>query len=104
MLEYPQAMALPTLNFIHAEEITSISRVGSVAVASLVVSLLLVPVYTKYAFRHQWWKRQRSNAVTGEQAPVFKKLHAEKHKRNIPTMGGLVPIAAITIVTVLFNL
>ena len=95
---------IPTINFIHAQEITSLSRIGSLAFGSFVLSMLLTPAYTKMAFKYKLWKQPRETSITGETASVYKKLHAAKHKRNIPTMGGAVTILAIAVVTLLFNL
>jgi phospho-N-acetylmuramoyl-pentapeptide-transferase len=95
---------LPTINFIHAQEITSLSRIGVLAFGSFVLSMLLTPVYTRLAFKHKLWKQQRTDAVTGEKAPVYAKLHAAKHKLHVPTMGGAVTIVAILIITLVFNL
>src|SRR6266566_3762424 len=94
---------LPTINFIHAREITSLSRIGVLAFGGLGLSLLLVPVYTRLAFKYKLWKQPREDAITGEKAPIYQKLHAAKHKRNIPTMGAVPFIIAIGVVTVLFN-
>lgn len=71
---------------------------------SFVVSMLLTPVYTTIAFRGEWWKKQRSTAWSGEEASVYKKLHAEKHKRNIPTMAGVIFVVSVFLVTMLLNL
>jgi phospho-N-acetylmuramoyl-pentapeptide-transferase len=92
------------MTFVHEAEIISLSRVLFVGFASFALSMLLTPLYTRVAYRYQWWKRIRDTATTGEKAPIFHKLHAAKHKRNIPTMGGLVIIASVVIVTVLLNL
>jgi len=95
---------IPSINFIHAQEITSISRIASLALGALVLSLVLTPIYTRMAFKYEWWKKIRSNATTGEAAPVFHKLHEAKHKRNIPTMGGIVIIVTVAVITLIFNL
>ncbi len=95
---------LPTINFIHEKEITSLSRIAILAFGSFVLSMVLTPVYTRLAFKYKFWKQQRTEAVTGEKAPIYAKLHAAKHKGNIPTMGGAVTIVAIAVVTLLFNL
>jgi phospho-N-acetylmuramoyl-pentapeptide-transferase len=94
---------LPTINFIHAQEITSLSRIGILAFGSFLLSMALTPVYTRLAFRYKLWKQQRTDAVTGEQAPIYAKLHAAKHRGNIPTMGGVVIIVTIGVITLLFN-
>lgn len=71
---------------------------------SFVLSMLITPLYTKIAYSHEWWKRQRTDAWSGGKALVYQKLHAAKHKRNIPTMAGLIFVASITLVTLVANL
>ncbi len=68
------------------------------------LSMLLTPVYTWFAFKYQWWKKPRVDTVSGEKAAVYQKMHAEKHKRNIPTMAGVIGLLALAVVTVSFNL
>jgi phospho-N-acetylmuramoyl-pentapeptide-transferase len=68
------------------------------------VSMIVTPLYTTLAYRGQWWKKPRTSAVTGEKAKIFTKLHAEKHKRLIPTMAGVIIVFAVCVVTILFNL
>ena len=92
------------MQFVNEADIVSLSRILFLGFLGFGVSMLLTPIYTKLAYRYKWWKQVRDTATTGEKAPIFHKLHAAKHRRNIPTMGGLVIIAAIVIVTLLFNL
>ncbi len=73
------------------------------SVAAFLLAMFLTPIYTFLAYRYKFWKRQRSTSTTGEKLEVFTKLHADKFKRNIPTMAGLVFVVAISVVT-LFNL
>jgi phospho-N-acetylmuramoyl-pentapeptide-transferase len=95
---------IPTINFVHAQQVTSLSRIGSLAFGAFALSMLLTPIYTRLAYKYQWWKKVRDTATTGEKAPIFYKLHAAKHKRNIPTMAGMIMIVAISVVTLVFNL
>jgi len=67
-------------------------------------SMSLTPFYTTIAYKYEWWKRQRTEAMGGIKAPVYAKLHAAKHKRNIPNMAGIVFIMAVAIVTLVANL
>lgn len=67
------------------------------------IAIALTPIYTYFAFKFQLWKKMRDTATTGEKATVFAKLHAAKHKRNIPTMAGIIMVIAISIVTLLSN-
>ncbi len=92
------------MQFVNEADIVSLSRILFLGFLGFAVSMLLTPVYTKLAYRYKWWKQVRDTATTGEKAPIFHKLHAAKHRRNIPTMGGLVIIVAIVLVTLVFNL
>lgn len=74
------------------------------SVGAFILAMLLTPVYTFLAYRYKFWKKQRSTSTTGEKLEVFTKLHANKFKRNIPTMAGIIGIVSIAIVTVWFNL
>lgn len=74
------------------------------SVLAFLVAMFLTPVYTYVAYRFKFWKKQRSTSTTGEQLKVFNKLHAEKFKRNIPTMAGVVFVVAVAAVTLVFNL
>lgn len=71
---------------------------------SFAVSMILTPLYTTLAYKGEWWKRQRTDAWSGGKATVYAKLHAAKHKRNIPTMAGVVFITSTALVTLFLNL
>ena len=74
------------------------------SVGSFFLSMLLTPVYTHLAYKYKFWKKQRTTSTTGEKLTVFNKLHAEKFKRNIPTMAGIIFVISTAVVTVVFNL
>src|SRR5690606_33586766 len=69
----------------------------------LALATLITPIYTTLAYRYKFWKKPRNNAITGEKASVFSRLHAAKHKRNIPTMAGVITLLAVAVVTIGFN-
>jgi phospho-N-acetylmuramoyl-pentapeptide-transferase len=79
-------------------------KIFALSFGSFLVAMLLTPVYTYFAYKYRFWKRPRTASTTGEELTVFNKLHEAKHKRNIPTMAGIITVAAIVIVTLLFNL
>ena len=79
-------------------------RTFLLSVAAFTLAMILTPVYTFVAYRYKFWKRQRTESTTGEKLTIFNKLHANKFKRNIPTMAGLVFVLAIVSVTFFFNL
>src|ERR1700759_2327469 len=95
-------MAFP-ITFVHAKAITSLTRPVSLAVGSFILSMALTPVYTRLAYKYEWWKKARTHATTGEKAPIVHQLQAAKHRRNFPTMAGIVTIVAVTVITVAFN-
>lgn len=74
------------------------------ALAGFLLSMILTPVYTFFAYKYRFWKKQKKTTVDGGALPVMTKLHAHKFKRSFPTMAGLVGVVAITIVTWIFNL
>ncbi len=89
-------MNIPTIT----EELT---HTFLLSVAAFLLAMFMTPIYTYFAYKYKFWKKQRSTSTTGEKLEVFTKLHANKFKRNIPTMAGLIFIVAITLVT-MFNL
>jgi phospho-N-acetylmuramoyl-pentapeptide-transferase len=83
---------------------STIARVLLLGCLSFSLSMLITPLYTTLAYRGQWWKKQRTDAWSGGKATVYAKLHAAKHKRNIPTMAGIIFVVSVALVTLGFNL
>lgn len=86
---------------------TELIVIFGLSALSFILSMFLTPIFTHFAYKYQWWKKIRNNAWIGgekEKAPVFYKLHKEKHKRNIPTMAGVVIWGTVAIITLIFNL
>lgn len=77
----------------------NLMRILTLGFYSFLLSMLITPLYTSIAYKREWWKQQRTEAWSGGKAAVYQKLHAAKHKRNIPTMAGLIFVAAIGLVT-----
>lgn len=102
MPSYPTIHLHDTLYF--ALSTSTVVHMLLLGFLSFLLSMALTPLYTTVAYRWQWWKKPRTDAWSGGKAAVYSKIHAAKHKRNIPTMGGLVFILAIAIVTLLANL
>lgn len=91
-----------TINLI--VETNTVMRILLIACISFLVSMLITPIYTTVAYKWQLWKRQRTESRAGEEASVYANLHAEKHKRNIPTMAGVVFVLSVAVVTLTSNL
>lgn len=77
-----------------------IIRVLGYGAIGLLFAMAITPIYTNIAYKYRWWKKPRNEATTGEKATLYTKMHSEKHKRNIPTMAGLITIFTIAAVTV----
>lgn len=82
----------------------SLIHIFILGLLSFVLSMALTPLYTTLAYEYKWWKKPRTEAWSGGQATVYNKLHAAKHKRHIPTMGGIIFVVAITLITLLGNI
>lgn len=89
------------LNNVHIHDL---SETFLLSVGAFLLAMLLTPLYTSLAYKYKFWKKQRTTSTTGEKLEVFTKLHANKFKRTIPTMAGLIGIITIFVVTILFNL
>ena len=74
------------------------------AVAGFLFSMFLTPIYTHFAYKYKFWKKQKKTTVDGEALPIMTKLHAHKFKHVFPTMAGLIGVIAVTAVTWIFNL
>lgn len=71
---------------------------------SFVLAIAATPFLTDLLYANKVWKKARDTSITGEKAPVFAKLHAEKHRRHVPTMAGVLIWGIVAVVTLIFNL
>lgn len=74
------------------------------ALAGFAFSMFFTPIYTHFAYKYKFWKKQKQTTVDGKSLPVMSKLHAHKFEHVFPTMAGLIGVLAVTIVTCVFNL
>lgn len=93
-----------TDTFTLAVQNSTLIRILLLGFLGFLVSMAITPLYTTLAYKGQWWKKQRTDSWNGGAASVYQKLHAEKHKRLIPTMAGLVFVISIAGVTFGANL
>ena len=91
-----------TINF--AVQTSTLVRILLLGFLGFALAMALTPFYTTIAYKYEWWKKQRTDAWSGGKATVYAKLHAAKHKRNIPTMAGIVFVLAVLLVTLTLNL
>jgi len=79
-------------------------RLLLLAFLAFFVYMLVTPIYTHFAYKYKWWKKQRTMAWSGGEATVYNKLHAEKHKKSIPTMAGMIFIVVISVIVLVYDL
>lgn len=89
---------------LHAVFTQDLTGAFILSVVAFILAMALTPLYTYLAYRYKFWKKQRMTSTTGENLEVFTKLHAEKFKRNIPTMAGVIGIVSIAVITFTLNL
>ena len=95
----------PTSDVLHLViQDSTLLRILGLGFLGFLLSMILTPLYTTVAYKREWWKRQRTDSWSGGTAAVYSKLHAEKHKRHIPTMAGLIFVTSIALVTLICNL
>ena len=73
------------------------------ALGAFLLAMFLTPIYTYFAYKNKWWKKQKKETLDGKELPVMTKLHAHKFKRAFPTMAGIVGVVTVTIVTYICN-
>lgn len=81
-----------------------VTQIFLLSAGAFLLAMFLTPFYTFLAYRYRFWKKQRSTSTNGELLHVFTKLHADKFKRNIPTMAGVIGVVTIAVITFVFNL
>jgi phospho-N-acetylmuramoyl-pentapeptide-transferase len=91
-------------SIISPDLIGNLTSVFLMAAASFCLTMALTPVYTFFAYKYKLWKAPGTIAAAGEEAPLLTKLHAAKHRRNIPMMAGIVFVVVISLLTLAFNL
>lgn len=83
--------------------IPQIIKLFGITALSFVLAIAVTPIFTHFAYKYQWWKKIRSTDMSGKRTPVYEKIHASKHKRNIPTMAGIIIWGSVAAITLLFN-
>ncbi len=73
------------------------------ALGAFLLSMFLTPIYTTFAYKHKLWKRQKTVDVSGKKLTVMNKLHAEKIKRHVPTMAGIIMLVVVPLVVIVCN-
>lgn len=73
------------------------------ALGAFLLAMFLTPIYTHFAYKYKFWKKQKKTTLSGDDLPVMRKLHAHKFKRVFPTMAGIVGVVTVAVVTWVCN-
>ncbi|MFH0838207.1 MAG: phospho-N-acetylmuramoyl-pentapeptide-transferase [Patescibacteria group bacterium] len=73
-------------------------QVFSWSALTFILTLLLTPVYLKAAKKFGLGKQIRDNAMSGEEASIFKEMHAKK--TGTPTMGGVIMWGSVFLIII----
>ena len=79
-------------------------RMFMLAAMGFFVAILATPFWTNILYKYKFWKKPKTETIDGREATVFMNLHAEKHKRNIPTMAGILFWVIVVLLSLQFNL
>lgn len=80
-----------------------LAKILLLGVAAFLLAMILTPIYTYFAYKYKFWKKQKTVTLDGKKLEVMSKLHAAKIKRKLPTMAGMIFVAAILAVTFFAN-
>ncbi|MDR1197110.1 MAG: phospho-N-acetylmuramoyl-pentapeptide-transferase [Candidatus Nomurabacteria bacterium] len=81
----------------------TLTRMLIFGAAALLITTILTPIFTFFAYKYKFWKKERTEDISGEEMVIKNRLHAKKHSRNIPTMAGSIFVISISLVTLIFN-
>ena len=70
---------------------------------AFLLAMFLTPIYTYFAYKYKFWKKQKKTTADGGDLPVMTKLHAHKFKRHFPTMAGIIGVITVGVVTFACN-
>lgn len=73
------------------------------ALSAFFLATFLTPIYTHFAYKYKFWKKQKKTTATGDALPIMTKLHEKKFARAFPTMAGVIGVVTVAIVTYVCN-
>ncbi len=83
---------------------TELLRIFIISMIGFFVALLATPFWANFLYKYRFWKKPKEETLYGQQATVYQQLHGEKHRRNIPTMAGVLYWLVVLLVSLKFNL
>ncbi len=83
---------------------TELLRIFIISMIGFFVALLATPFWVNFLYKYHFWKKPKEETLYGQKASVYQQLHGEKHRRNIPTMAGVLYWLIVILVSLNFNL
>ena len=82
-----------------SELVRNLSLILGSTFLAFLITLLLIPRFTKFLIHHRLGKQIREEALTGDKTPIFSAMHAKK--AGTPTMGGILIWGCALIVVII---
>ena len=83
--------------------IDTLIRIFGVAALAFLIAIVASPFWANFLYKYKFWKTVKEETLDGRKAVVFQQLHAEKHRRNIPTMAGILFWVIVVLMSLQFN-
>jgi phospho-N-acetylmuramoyl-pentapeptide-transferase len=82
--------------------LSNVAKIFILAALSSAIAVTLTPFLTHFLYKYKLWRKEpREKTITGEEAPVFLKLHKERETKA-PRFGGLLIWLTCLLMAVLF--
>ena len=90
------------VSFYTSPELTlDVIKILSLSAIAAAIAVIQTPFLTHFLYKYKLWKKEaRSKTITGEEAPIFYKLHKERETKT-PRFGGLL-IWLTTLIVIFF--
>jgi len=85
-----------------AISINDLIRIFLLTSLAFTLSMIWTPVLTDFLYKYKMGKKIRQTGFDESKAPIFYSLH--KHKKDTPTMGGLLIWITTGVITLVLNL
>lgn len=81
-----------------------LTRLLLLSFLSFSVAMILTPIYTFFAYKYKWWRKQRKTSILESKSLVHQKLYEARITKLIPTMAGIIFVISVAIITLLYDL
>jgi phospho-N-acetylmuramoyl-pentapeptide-transferase len=89
------------MNEIIIFDVLALKKLLSLSGLSFLLAIAITPLWTYILYKYRLGKHIRQTAITGEKASYFLKHHQKKEAT--PTMGGVIILLAVGLITLIFN-